>query len=359
MDGLSPGASERKPRGRHVFLAAGWGSGNFPRMRAVPAKLNIWSNAKFTDAAMRQLAEGTRAHTLTFSTKVSKSVLAAGQADPALAGADVAFGQPDVAQCLATPRLRWVEVTTAGYTRYDTPEFRENFRARSAAFTNASQVFAEPCAEHLLGMMLALGRQLLASHRDQLADHSWHYVERRYDSRLLAGQTVLMLGFGAIGRRLAELLAPFGLTLIAVRRQTRSERGVRIIPEESVSTALEVADHVVNILPENASTRNYVNARRLGCCKRGARFYNVGRGTTVDQRALLEALQSGRLGAAYLDVFDVEPLPPDDPLWTAPNCFITPHTGGGHHDQDERIVTHFLKNLDAFTRGEPMVDRVV
>ena len=321
--------------------------------------LTIWCNAKFSDVVTRQLVEGTRAHRLVFSAKSSASVLVAGGADPALDAADVAFGQPDVAQCLATARLRWVEVTTAGYTRFDTPEFRENFSARGAAFTNVSQVFAEPCAEHLLAMMLAFGRQLLPSYRDQLADRSWHYLERRYDSRLLAGQTVLMLGFGAIGRRLAELLAPLRMNLVAVRRQTRSERGVRIIPEENVSSALAAADHVINILPENATTRNYVNARRLACCKPGARFYNVGRGTTVDQSAVLEALQSGRLGAAYLDVFDTEPLPPDDPLWTAPNCFITPHTAGGHHDQDERIVGHFLTNLAAFERGGAMVDRVV
>jgi phosphoglycerate dehydrogenase-like enzyme len=328
-------------------------------MSGRPAKLTVWCNARFPDAVMRQLADGTRAHSLVFSAKASTSVLVAGGADPAMAAADVAFGQPDVAQCMATVRLRWVEVTTAGYTRYDTPEFRENFRARGAAFTNVSQVFAEPCAEHVLAMMLALGRQLPASYRDQLTDRLWIYEKRRYDSRLLTGQTVLMLGFGAIGRRLAEVLAPFDMNLVAVRRQTRSERGVRIIPEESVSSALAQADHVVNILPENASTRNYVNARRLACCKPGARFYNVGRGTTVDQRAVLEALQSGRLGAAYLDVFEVEPLPPDDPLWTAPNCYITPHTAGGHHDQDERVVGHFLKNLAAFTRGEPLMDRVV
>ena len=250
-------------------------------------------------------------------------------------------------------------MTTAGYTRYDTPEFREGFRARGAIFSNVSQVFADPCAQHVLAMMLALGRQLLPSHQDQLRDRAWHYAQRRYDSRLLTGQTVVMLGFGAIGRRLAELLAPFGMTLIAVRRQTRSERGVRIVPEEALSSALAQADHVVNILPDNASTRNYINARRLACLKPGARFYNVGRGTTVDQRALLEALQSGRVGAAYLDVFEVEPLPVDDPLWSAPNCWITPHTAGGRHDQDEAIVRHFLANLAAFERGGEMVDRVV
>jgi phosphoglycerate dehydrogenase-like enzyme len=321
--------------------------------------LTIWCNAKFSEADTRRLVEGTREHKLVWSENASASVLVAGKADPTLASADIAFGQPDAGQCLKCEKLRWVEVTTAGYTRYDTPEFREGFRARGALFSNVSEVFADPCAQHVLAMMLALGRQLLPSHRDQLTDHSWHYAQRRYDSKLLTGQTVLLLGFGAIGRRLAELLAPFGMNVMAVRRQTRSERGVRIIPEENVSSALAEADHVVNILPDNASTRNYVNARRLSCCKPGARFYNVGRGSTVDDKALLEALGSGRIGMAYLDVFEPEPLAPDHPFWTAPNCFITPHTAGGRSDQDEAIVKHFLRNLAAFTKGEPLVDRIV
>jgi phosphoglycerate dehydrogenase-like enzyme len=321
--------------------------------------LTIWCNAKFSDSDTQLLVDGTRGHKLLFSAEASASVLDAGRPDPQLAIADVAFGQPDVAQCLSSIQLRWVEVTTAGYTRYDTPEFREAFRARGSAFSNVSEVFADPCAQHVLAMMLALGRQLLPSYRDQLGDHAWHYAERRYDSRLLTGQSVLMLGFGAIGRRLAELLTPFGTTLTAVRRQTRSERGVRIIPEESVSSALAQADHVVNILPDNASTRNYVNARRLACFKPGARFYNVGRGSTVDERALLDALRSGRIGEAYLDVFEAEPLPVDHPFWALPNCFITPHTAGGRHDQDTAIVKHFLRNLAAFQKGGAMVDRIV
>jgi phosphoglycerate dehydrogenase-like enzyme len=319
----------------------------------------IWCNAKFSEADTKLLVDGTRAHRLVFSTQASANVLSAGKADPTLTEADIALGQPDPAQCLTLERLRWVEVTTAGYTRYDTAEFRETFRRRGQVFTNMSQVFAESCAQHVLAMMLAFGRRLLASYRDQLTDQSWHYTERRYDSRLLTGQTVLMLGYGAIGRRLAELLAPFRMNIIAVRRQTRSEVGVRIIPEEAVSSALAQADHVVNILPDNEATKNYVNARRLACCKPGTRFYNVGRGTTVDQRALAEALRSGRIAEAYLDVFEIEPLPPSDPLWSTPNCYVTPHTAGGRNDQDTAIVKHFLSNLDAFERGEQMVDRVV
>jgi phosphoglycerate dehydrogenase-like enzyme len=319
----------------------------------------IWCNAKYPEAETKLLVEGTRGHQLVFAERTSASPLDAGRPDAGLASADIAIGQPDPAQCLASKKLRWVEVNTAGYTRYDTPEFLEGFKARGAVFSNVSQVFADPCAQHLLAQMLAFGRRLLPSYQDQLTNRGWEYTKRRYDSRLLTGQSVLMLGYGAIGRRLTELLAPFNMKITAVRRKAHSTPAVRIISEELVSSALGEADHVVNILPDNPSTRHYVNARRLSCFKPGARFYNVGRGATVDERALVEALKSGRVGEAYLDALDVEPLPKDSPLWAAPNCYITPHTGGGRHDQDAAIVKHFLDNLEAFTRGQPMVDRVV
>src|SRR3569623_1140283 len=126
--------------------------------------LTIWCNAKFSEADTRLLVEGTRDHQLVWSHSASASVLDAGKADPLLASADIAFGQPDAGQCLKCGKLRGVEVTTAGYTRYDTPEFQETFRARGSIFSNVSQVFADPCAQHVLAMLLAFGRQLLPSH---------------------------------------------------------------------------------------------------------------------------------------------------------------------------------------------------
>lgn len=308
---------------------------------------------------MRRLQEGIRGHRLILSSVRDSSVLSGGTPDPEMAEADVAFGQPAVGDCLRFPRLRWVQLTTAGYGRYDTDEFRENFRARGARLTKSSVVFAEPVAQHVLAMMLALARNLLPSYRDQLTDHAWHFLEHRRSSRLLSGQTVLLLGFGTIGRRLAELLAPFGCEIYAVRRQTRSERGVRIVPEEDLTKVLALADHVVNLLPESEATRHWVNGRRLACFRPGSRFYSVGRGSTVDQPALLEALKSGVPAAAYLDVTEPEPLPPDHPFWTAPNCFITPHTAGGRHDQNEALVEHFLANLAALGRGQPLTDAVI
>jgi phosphoglycerate dehydrogenase-like enzyme len=321
--------------------------------------VRIWCNGEFGEEGMALLARGTGGHALVLSDRRNSSVLAGGQRDPSIAGADIAFGQPDPADCIEGAGLRWIEVSSAGYTRYDNEAFRQAIRARGAAFTNASQVYSDACAEHVLAMILALGRQLLASYATQLGDRSWPYDGTREKSRLLTGQTVVLLGYGSIGRRLAQLLAPFGVKIYSLRRQIRSEPGVHIVPEEDLTKVLPEADHVVNVLPENGSTLNYVNARRIACFKPGARFYNVGRGPTVDQPALIEGLRSGRIGAAYLDVTVPEPLPPSHPLWTTPNCFITPHSAGGRNNVNVELVRHFLANLAAFEKGGAMVDRVL
>jgi phosphoglycerate dehydrogenase-like enzyme len=321
--------------------------------------MKIWCNGDFGPEGMSLLAEGTKAHALVLSDKRSRSVLTAGQRDAALMEADVAYGQPSVEDCIESRSLRWVGVSTAGFARYDNEPFREAMRARGCFFTNASHAFAEPCAEHLLAMMLAVCRQLLPSYKTQLGDRGWPQAEIRENSRLLSRQTAVLLGFGAISQRLAELLVPFSMRVYAVRRQIRSEPGVIVVAEESLTKVLAEADHVVNVLPESESTRNYVNERRISCFKTGARFYNVGRGATVDQEALIRGLRSGKVGAAYLDVMTPEPLPPDNPLWTAPNCFITPHSAGGRHDEGVSLVRHFLANLAAFERGAAMTDRIL
>jgi phosphoglycerate dehydrogenase-like enzyme len=321
--------------------------------------LTVWTNAQFADGPRALLTAGLKAHRLIFSTQLSASNLAKAAPDPALAEADVAFGQPDPDSVLASPRLRWAQLTTAGYTRYDTPDFRTAFGVRGGLLTNSSGVYDEPCAEQALAFMLAQARQLPASHESQRTDRAWPHLERRAISRLLLGQSVVLLGFGAIGRRLAELLAPFHMRVTAVRRKPAGDENVAVVTEDQLDDALATADHVVNILPENPATIRFVNAARFGAMKPGAIFYNVGRGTTVDQDALLAALPTGTPGAAYLDVTDPEPLPPEHPLWTAPHCHITPHTAGGHDNEQERLVQHFLDNLGRFERGETLRDRVI
>ncbi len=319
----------------------------------------IWTNASLGEGARARLEAGVAAggHRLVVSENASASVLAAGGADPLLEQADVAFGQPDAGECRRLPRLKWIALTSAGYTRYDNEETKEALCGRGAVLTNASSVFAEPCAQHALAMMLALSRRLPDAVAEQRGERGWKYFENRAASRLLNGQTVLLLSYGAIARRLVELLAPFGMKIYCLRRRTYSETGVHVIAEAQLSAVLPLADHVVNILPENEATLGYVNARRLALFKPGSYFYNIGRGPTVDEGALIRALESGRLGGAYLDVFATEPLPASSALWTTPNCWITPHTAGGRSDQDSALADLFLHNLERFAAGDPAVMR--
>jgi len=320
-------------------------------------KLTIWCNNDFGPKDCGEvdlLTSGVGQHQLLiFSDNDSSESLSA------LNNAHVAFGYPDPQQVLKSESLRWVQLNSAGYTSYDHKELKQEFVTRGIAVTNSSAVFDEPCAQHVLAMIMSLARQLPAALAAQRTDKSWRMNELRPASRLLNGQTVLLLGFGAIARRLVELLTPLQMNLLAVRRHVSGAEPIEVFEIAKVDELLPRADHVVNILPANDETKLFLNEARLGRLKPGAIVYNIGRGTTLDQEALNKGLRSGRIAAAYLDVTDPEPLPPEHPLWTAPNCFITPHSGGGHSNEKERQVNHFLENLRRFERGAELLNRVL
>jgi len=209
-----------------------------------------------------------------------------------------------------------------------------------------------------MAWLLADARNLYPSHENQRGPRAWPQNELRQNIRLLADETIFIVGYGSIGRRLAELLAPFQVRLIGYRRTPQPDSKIRVVGPEDLASTLAEADHVVNIFPDNSQTRGFFNAERLRQIKVGARYYSIGRGTTTDQEALAENLKSGHLSAAYLDVTDPEPLPPDNPLWSTPNCYITPHTGGGHSSESDRIVGHFVKNLRLYEQGHELINRV-
>ncbi len=321
--------------------------------------LRVWCNYPLDEAAARLLREGTRRHRLVLHERAKNAVPLRDAPDAAPRDAQVLFGQPDPEVLIAGESVRWVQLSSAGYTRYDREDVRDAMRARGAVLTNSSHVFDEPCAEHLAAMMLALARRLPQCLENQRGARTWLQNEKRgRESQLLTGQTAFIYGFGAIARRLVQILAPWRMRLFGVRRAARGDEGIPTLTEGEADARLGEAQHVLNILPDNASTRHFFGAERLARCRPGARFYNIGRGTTVDQEALGAALRDGRLEAAYLDVTDPEPLPATHPLWALPNCLITPHVAGAHADEDERLVRHFLANLDAFEAGRPLVDRV-
>ena len=319
----------------------------------------IYCDARFPPHVVDELLHRAAPHRVVLAANLSASNLVSAGADARLAEADIALGQPDPEQVMKLQRLRWVQVTSAGYTRYDRDDFRAALRARGAAFTNSSAVYQEPCAEHCLSMMLALARRLPQCVADQQSTRPWKAAEHRIQCRLLTGQSAVILGYGAIARRLVELLAPLRMNVVCVRRRPTGNEPVKTVPEDRLNAALATADHVVSTLPETSRTVGLFDEHRFAAMKNGAAFYNIGRGTTVDQGALLAALKSGKLSAAYLDVTNPEPLPPDHPLWSAPNCYITPHTAGGHHDEFPRLVRHFLDNLQRHVNHRPLRDRVI
>jgi len=311
--------------------------------------LTVWTNHRMSAEQEARLREATTSHRL----------LLGSAATPAeLDGADVAFGQPPVEAARDSQRLRWVQLSSAGYGSYDRPDVRDAFARRGAVLTKSSFVYANPCAEHVLSFMLAWARQLPAAFAEQRGERGWPQNAIRGRSVLLTGQRVIFFGFGSIGARLAQLLAPFTPHLTGVRRSVSGGEAIESITfdDARLEQRLAGADHVVNLLPGIPETTGYFDATLFAGMKRGAIFYNVGRGTTVDQDALLAALRSGQLGAALLDVTDPEPLPREHALWHAPNCIVTPHTAGGHHDEGDRLVDHFISNFRVYSRGGGLAD---
>ncbi|AMV33124.1 Putative 2-hydroxyacid dehydrogenase [Pirellula sp. SH-Sr6A] len=319
----------------------------------------IWTNASFPAPVEKFLRDALGSHRLIVANQTSSSNLVGSPADPALAEAQIAFGQPDAQQLLQLPQIRWVHLTSAGYTAYDREDLREAFRARNASLTTSSGVYDEPCAEHVFSMMMSLARQLPACLDEQRTNRAWSAAPIRRNSFLLRGQKAILFGYGEIAKRLVELLAPFEMEIVGVRRKPKGNESIPILSHEQADKWLGNADHVINILPANPSTQGYFDRNRLARLSPGAIFYNIGRGNTVDQEALVDLLNGSHLAAAYLDVTTPEPLPAEHPLWTARNCFITPHSAGGFREEMEGLVRHFLENLARFEQNEPLKNRVI
>ena len=321
--------------------------------------LTIWCNLPLKNSAKDLLKDSLISHSLFFSQTQAATVVEATPPDNNFYKADILFGQPDPEAVKQATRLKWIHLSTASYTRYDNEVFKNSLHQHGILFSNSSHIYSEPCAQHVLAMILSLTRQLPAAYHNQLITQAWPFHENRKNSYLLNGQTVLFLGFGAIPRRLVELLTPLEMKFTALKRSLSSHPQVTLFSEEKLPFYLKEADHVINALPDSNTTKHFMNQARFNQMKPGSIFYNIGRGATVDQTALNKTLTNKHLKAAFIDVTDPEPLPSDHPLWKTPNCFITPHTGGGHNNEEERLVQHFLKNFKAFELHHPLQDQIL
>ena len=223
-------------------------------------------------------------------------------------------------------KLKWLHSTAAGVMQLMYPELRES----GIVVTNPSGIFSVPMAEHTMGLLVALARNFPDSVRHQDRCHwgqqdIWDKPQRLTE---LNGQLLLIVGFGSIGREIARRARAFDLRIWGVTRSGGGDESLahKILPASQLDDALPHADYVVIAAPETHDTLQLMNAERIAKMKRGAHLINVGRGSLLEESALIHALETGALAGAALDVTSTEPLPSDSPLWKAPNLFITPHT---------------------------------
>ncbi len=244
-----------------------------------------------------------------------------------------------------TGRLRWVHVGGVGVDWALFPAFVES----EVVLTNSRGVFDTSLPEYLLALMLALVKDLPGTVRAQ-ARHEWQH-------RLLeplTGSRAVIVGAGSIARSATRLLRAVGVEARLVGRSARDEDGERIHAVAELPQLLPTADWLIVLAPLTPETRGLVDADVLAALPRGARLVNIGRGPTVVQAALIDALRSGALAGAALDVFEREPLPADSPLWDMPNVVVSPHIGGDEADTPRMFAEAFLANLRRYLAGEPL-----
>ncbi len=251
-------------------------------------------------------------------------------------------------------RLRWVQAATAGVSHLLYSEFRE----RKILLTNA-RAQGVPMAENVLAMMFAFACRLplLMDARPRHHLVAAQVIAEKFE---LCGQTLVILGTGDVGGALSARASALGMRVIGLRR--RPEIAVpgaeRIVGVDRLHQVLSEADHLAVTLPLTQGTRGFVGAREMGWLRKGAYLYNVGGGPTVDRQAMLDALRSGQLAGAGLDVTDPDPPLADDPLWDMPNVILTQHTSEASPRNSERIAELFAVNLGRYLRQERLLNLV-
>jgi phosphoglycerate dehydrogenase-like enzyme len=253
-------------------------------------------------------------------------------------------------------KLRWIHSPAAAVHQFLFPELINS----DVILTNSREVHGAVVAEHVIAMIFAVAKRIPQAVRFQ-QQRLWGQEaiwEQSGGPREIAGTTLGMVGLGSIGRTVAKHAAAFGMRVIAVRQHVdaaRPDSVHEVLPPSKLTEMLASADYVVLAAPVTPTTRHMIGREQLALMKSDAYLINVGRGSLVDEAALLKALQQRKIGGAALDVFDQEPLPPDSPLWDLDNLLITPHTAGMTAKLWERHYTLFAENVRRYLSGQPLL----
>lgn len=279
-----------------------------------------------------------------------------------LATADALLGLPREATsdfAAVCPRVRWVQGTSAGMGQ---TVRRLGMDRTDVLVTTASGVHAGPLAEFVFAVLLNRAKRLVDLAEWQ-AERRW----QRFTGDELAGKTMAIVGPGRIGSRIARVGKAFDMRVWALARRydqaREAELGLdRLFPTEGLREMLGGADVVVLIAPHTGETEQLIGAAEVAAMRPGATLINVARGAVVDEAAMIDGLESGRIGYAALDVFREEPLPADSPLWSMPNVLISPHCSANAPLENARIAEIFARNLDRWLAGRldemsPILDK--
>lgn len=275
--------------------------------------------------------------------------------------ADVLYGIPDVdpaalaRTAVANPRLRWVQTMAAGGGGQVKAAGLDAGQLERIAFSTSAGVHGGPLAEFAVFGVLA-GAKTLPRLLAQQSRREW---TGRWGMGQVSEQTVLVLGLGGIGRAVATKLHALGATVVGVSRHATAVEGVdRIVHPEDLPVVIGEVDAIVTTLPGTDATTGLLGEQLLRAVKPGVTIVNVGRGTVIDEAALVSALRDGRVGFAALDVFAVEPLAADSELWALPNVLVSPHTAALNDAEDRLIAELFADNATRFLDGKPLRNRV-
>lgn len=268
---------------------------------------------------------------------------------------EILFGMfpPELlAQC---PNLRWLQCSFAGVDKYTKPG---TFVHPEAVLTNASGAYGITIAEHMICVLLMMMRRM-PEYQALVADRGWRIIG---DIRSIYDSTVTIVGMGDIGSNFGRRLKAMGATVRGVRRtvQQKPDWCDEVYTIDQLQQAVKGADVVALCLPGTQNTQNVLDKAVLDAMDQDAYVINVGRGTAVDQQALFDALKSGKLAGAALDVAVPEPLPQDHFLWDAPNLLLTPHVSGNMSlaKTCQLVIDIFLNNLAHWTHGEALEHQV-
>jgi phosphoglycerate dehydrogenase-like enzyme len=249
------------------------------------------------------------------------------------------------------PRLRWVQATSSGIG----PLVEHLGLAGSPlVITNAAGIHAQPLAEFVLLAALHFAKEMPRLDTWK-ADRHWE----RFCGQEVFGSRMTLIGLGRVGSRIAELSSAVGIQVTGHRRTSGGQAppGVlSVVDAAGLDAVLPETDILVIAAPETPETANLVDRRRLSLLPRHAVVVNVGRGSLIDEQAMIEMLQAGRLRGAALDVFAQEPLPTDSPLWAMPNVIISPHSASTVTHENDRLVDLFIENLHRYLDGRPLIN---